>query len=103
MTDRVPEGSPHAPLPPGLLLIGRKEYVDFPGWGLRRLRAKVDTGAWTSSLDVAHYELTEHGPSGTLARLRLRLDRQHPGRSRWVEAPVVRLAVVKNTGGRSEA
>ena len=31
--------------PPAQVLIGWKEYVEFPDWNLRRVRAKVDTGA----------------------------------------------------------
>ena len=42
---------------PPPLLIGWKEYVAFPEWDLRRVRAKIDTGACTSALDVAGYEL----------------------------------------------
>ncbi|MFT5971155.1 MAG: hypothetical protein ACI8ZO_001674 [Flavobacteriales bacterium] len=31
-------------------LIGRKEYISFPDFGLQRVNAKIDTGAYTSSL-----------------------------------------------------
>ncbi|UCD34262.1 MAG: ATP-dependent zinc protease [Nitrospiraceae bacterium] len=33
-------------------IIGWREYVHFPEWGVRNVRAKVDTGARTSSLHV---------------------------------------------------
>ncbi len=32
--------------------IGWREYVDFPEWDIHKLRAKIDTGAQTSSLHV---------------------------------------------------
>jgi hypothetical protein len=34
------------------LVIGWNEYVDIPAWGVKRLRAKVDTGARSSALHV---------------------------------------------------
>lgn len=34
------------------ILIGWTEYVDLPEWNVRRLRAKVDTGARSSALHV---------------------------------------------------
>ena len=34
------------------LTIGWKERVDFPDWGIKRLRVKMDTGARTSALDA---------------------------------------------------
>jgi hypothetical protein len=85
---------------PGLLTIGWKEYVSFPEWGVQRLRAKVDTGACVSALDVADSELVET-PSGPIARLRLKLSRGH-GPERTVIAPVLRTTVVRNSAGARE-
>jgi hypothetical protein len=79
-------------------LIGRKEYVAFPEWNLRRLRAKIDTGAYSSALDTDGYELME-GPDGTVARIRLVLSRRHPERVRLVEAPVLRFTRVTCSSG----
>lgn len=31
-------------------LIGRREFVDFPSLGILRMEAKIDTGAYTSSI-----------------------------------------------------
>jgi len=38
-------------------VIGWREYIDFPEWGIRGFRAKVDTGARTSSLHVDDVKL----------------------------------------------
>jgi hypothetical protein len=87
--------------PPGMRLIGWKEYLDFPEWHLRRVRVKIDTGAWTSALDVAEYEI-EEGAKGMLARVRLPLHRGRTGRILEVRAPVLRTTVVANPGGQRE-
>jgi hypothetical protein len=93
--------SPREESAPPWPLIGRREYVDFPDWGLRRVRAKVDTGARTSALDVAGCELVET-PGGQVARLRLALGRRPKGHVREIEASVVRTVTVRNPGGGLE-
>lgn len=84
-----------------LQLIGRREHVDFPEWGLKRVRAKVDTGAYSSTLDVAGYELLD-GESGPLALLRLALNRRCPDSVRVVRTPVVGFTKVRSSTGCQE-
>jgi hypothetical protein len=84
------------------LTIGWKEFVDFPEWGLRRIKVKVDTGARTSALDVVSYDLWESAGLGLRARLRLALSRKHPGRLTTVQADVLRMVVVRNSSGMRE-
>jgi hypothetical protein len=81
------------------LLIGRKEYLDFPEWGVRHVRAKVDTGAFRSALDVDGYELRQTEGGATIVRMRLVLNRRPPGRVVTVETPVLRSVVVCSTAG----
>ena len=38
-------------------VIGWREYIDFPEWGIKGIRAKVDTGARSSSLHVDDVKL----------------------------------------------
>ena len=87
--------------PVGLTVIGWKEYLDFPEWGVRRVKAKVDTGARTSALDVARYTL-EQRPAGVVARIELALNRRRPERLVTVETPVLRLVVVTSSDGVRE-
>jgi len=91
----TPPGSPQGdPLP----VIGRRERLDFPEWGLVRVRAKIDTGAYSSALDVLDYELLD---GGRAARLHIAV-RRAPAREKVVLAPVVGKAKVRNTGGLLE-
>jgi hypothetical protein len=80
------------------LVVGWKEHVAMPELGIRRLRAKIDTGAKTSALDVASYELRTEPSGRIVALLRLALRR----RAQLLELPVVRMVVVCNSGGYRE-
>jgi hypothetical protein len=82
-------------------VIGWKEYVDFPAWGIRRVKVKIDTGARTSALGVQSYELiSEEG--GVFAQLRFAPRRKHPAKVVLVRAPVLRMVVVRNSAGMRE-
>jgi ribosomal protein S6--L-glutamate ligase len=84
------------------LRIGRKEFLTFPDWNVR-LRAKVDTGAFSSVLDVAEYELDRDDTGRLVARLALCLSRRHPQRQTVVFAPVVKMVgVTSSCGWRQE-
>jgi hypothetical protein len=91
---------PDGPLPGGPVCAGWKEYVALPDWGVRRLRAKLDTAARTSVLDVARCELGRAGGALT-ARFHLALGRRRD-RVRVVEAPVLGLVTVTNSGGTAQ-
>jgi hypothetical protein len=84
------------------LVIGWKERLDFPAWGIRRVKAKADTGARTSALDAASYELYHAGDGALWVRLRLSLLRKHAADPPVVEVPVLRMVVVRNSGGQHE-
>lgn len=92
---------PPASLPPPVL-VGWKEYVDFPDWGISHVKAKIDTGARTSALDVASYELREVAGGGFVAELRLALNRKHPEQLTVIHAPVLTMISVSNSSGIRE-
>lgn len=79
------------------LLIGWKERIDLPEFGVRRVKAKIDTGARTTAVCVSEYEIV-----GDIAILRLRLWPKQPNRERVVRAKVLSTVRVRNTSGQSQ-
>jgi len=82
-----------------LVVVGWAEYVDFPEWNVRRLRAKMDTGARSSALHVENIEELPHGR----VRFDVRLHRKKLDRRVTVETTIVRRSRVRSSSGVSEA
>ena len=76
-------------------IIGWSEPVDFVDWGIRRLTAKVDTGARTSALHVENVEYL----SESQVRFDVVLSRRNLARRKTVTARVSRWGRVRNSGG----
>lgn len=93
--------------PDPLPVLGWKEYVSLPAWGLD-LRAKLDTGARSSALHVT--ELTELGPQVDpddgqtlpMVRFDVVLGTKRAPEHHEVEAPIVGHRRVRDTGARAE-
>jgi len=80
------------------LTIGWRERVDLPEWGIRGLRAKIDTGARTSAVDVARFEHLDDGDIRFEIVIRLKPER----RTKWVRASPIRTSVVKPSHGETQ-
>jgi hypothetical protein len=81
------------------LVIGWKERVDFPDWGVTRVRVKMDSGARTSAIDAIVREVRDNPDGSRTAVLLVAFYRRKPDKFRVVEAPLVRTSRVRNTGG----
>lgn len=76
------------------VVIGWNERIDLPAWGVKRLRAKVDTGARTSALHVVNLEPM----AGDRVRFEIVLSTKRPRRVEVI-APVSRTGWVRSSSG----
>ncbi|MEL7834685.1 ATP-dependent zinc protease [Fodinibius sp. Rm-B-1B1-1] len=84
-----------------LKIIGRLELIDFPQWDLYDIDAKIDTGAYTSSLHCHHIKSVEK-EDGEYVRFNL-LDPSHETyNEKLFELPIHRKKVVKSSNGQKE-
>lgn len=80
----------------GKTLIGWREYVTLPDWGVK-LRAKADTGARSSAIDVFHLEELDDGR----VRFEVATDDRRSAKPAVIEADVKRRARVSSSFGDS--
>jgi len=78
--------------------VGWRELIALPDWQIPKLRAKIDTGAKTSALDVDQIELLP----GRKIRFDVVLSNQHRRRRKWITAEIVRTTVIKSSNGERE-
>ncbi len=81
------------------VVVGWREFVALPDWGIPRLKAKIDTGARTSAIHVGHLDELPDG------RVRFEVVvREKPQlKTIWVEAtPVGRTTVKPSSGEKQE-
>jgi hypothetical protein len=84
-----------------LRVIGRRDRIDLPGLGFRNLKAKVDTGAYGSSIHCSRIELVSR--EGKMQLSFVLLDPEHPlykDEVHWVKE--FREKKVKSSSGLSE-
>ena len=82
-------------------IIGRKEKISFLDWGIANISAKIDTGAYTSSIhcDFAE-EREENGSKVLYFKLLSVLDRKYSGKE--LRATNYTQKRVKNSFGEAE-
>ncbi len=79
------------------LIIGWREMISIPEWGITELRAKMDTGARSSAIDVASSEIL---PKGRV-RFEVVLDRKKKDRKRIIEASISRRTSIRSSTGET--
>ncbi len=82
-------------------IIGWREYVSFPEWGVDRIEAKIDTGARTSAIHVKDVVKLKGG------RVRFHLVTRRgkagkPDKTAVVRADLVRTTRVRSSIGHSQ-
>jgi hypothetical protein len=83
--------------------VGWKEYLDLPDLGIFRLKAKVDTGARTSTLHVDSLEVLEVLPDGSeLVEIAFGPDRRRPEVRVRTQARVLKRIRIVDSGGHPE-
>lgn len=82
-------------------IIGRLEFVDLPVWDISHIEAKIDTGAFSSSLHCHNIEEFLKGDKKWV-RFNL-LDPEHPSyNERLFSLPVHDTREVKSSNGQTE-
>lgn len=79
------------------LIIGWREMISIPEWGIPKLRAKMDTGARSSAIDVASSEILP----GDRVRFEVVLDRKKRKRRRIIEASISRKTAIRSSTGET--
>lgn len=83
-----------------LVLLGWREWVALPDLGITRIKAKVDTGARTSSIHAEEISLI-HMKSGTRVRFYTGSEAAAEGLI-YCEAPLLDIRQVSDSGGHRE-
>lgn len=82
-------------------LIGWREYLEIPKWGITRIKAKIDTGARTSALHA--YDLEFVADKGRqMVRFKVHPVQKDKRTTVEAEAELVDRRWVRNSGGQRE-
>jgi hypothetical protein len=83
-------------------VIGWREWVALPDFGVNRIKCKIDTGARTSALHATGIKYFE-GPDGQrMVRFKVHSDQRRARHSIEAEALFVEKRMVRNSGGVAE-
>ena len=81
--------------PKTLTVIGWKESVDLPEWGVRHITVKVDTGARRSAIDVSNIEELGNGK----VQFDVAVDRKKRDLTKTVVADILHSTHVRSSNG----
>ncbi|MFK7759673.1 MAG: ATP-dependent zinc protease [Phycisphaerales bacterium] len=83
---------------PQPIIAGWRERANLPDWRIRNVRAKLDTGAKTSAIDVAQYEFIDD----THVRFEIVYREKPTRKTKWVTAEYLRTSKVKPSSGETQ-
>lgn len=84
-----------------LRLIGRREFIDFPEFGIKAIEAKIDTGAYTNSLHCEKIENIEQNDK-KLLRITIKLNEDGLQKLKTIDFENYTQKKIKNSFGEFE-
>lgn len=84
------------------ILIGRREVISLPLLGLNSIEAKIDTGAYTSSMHTSNIIIRQLDDGTQVADFKLDAKKYPIESALQLSAPVKKFKQVRNSGGISE-
>ena len=84
-----------------LPVIGWREWVALPDFGVEAMKAKVDTGARTSALHAFRLDVSANG-AGEMARFEIHPQQRRASGAVEVTAPIVSWRQVRSSNGNVE-
>ena len=83
----------------GLPIIGWREWVSLPDWGISRIKAKVDTGARSSSIHAVNLQHFERD-GAPWVRFRIHPVQRRSIKTVQVEARVLETRLIRSSNGK---
>ncbi len=84
-----------------LRLIGRREFIDFPEFGINSIEAKIDTGAYTNSLHCEKIEIVPQN-NKSLLRITIKLAEGDQQKIKTIDFENYTQKKIKNSFGELE-